>query len=388
MQNYQKPRDLSKEKSRLHEIAWVKVIHWVFISVGAISLAVSLILNSQILAFIGLGLVFWGAILLFIQPEKYVKKVLLDATSLTSFETLSLIINGLDYRGKAIYLPPEYFKDPETSKVYLPKQQGEKTPELNQILNHENKLFFKNPDGILFAPPGSQLTDLFEKRLGTSFTKIDLHYFMENLPKLFVDDLEIAENLEIKIKSSKPSLGEHRTNHGTILVKLTNSIFKGEYNKNKMLSEVYKTIGSPISSAIACALTKVTGRPVIIKGVKSFENGKIIELTYQIEKLECHEKIEAPIVEATSSFFRHYIFPHIVSFILILLGFSTLLWIGVLALYEMIVWNKSLDFVLFTSRVGEPISLGIGMKMIYYFVIGAILLLTGIFSHFKKRDVI
>ena len=206
-QSYSKTRQKNK-------ISLTKAIIWAFFSIGAIALLTSLVYVSSILAFIGLGLVFWGAILLYIQPEQYVKKAILDATVTPLVATLNQIIQELNYKGNAIYLPPKYLKNPDASKVYISKQKDGKLPEYELILKHENQLFFENPQGILLTPPGASLSKLFEKRLVTSFAKTDLKYVIQNMPKLFIEDLEIAENIEIE------------TEYNTIKIRITNPTFK------------------------------------------------------------------------------------------------------------------------------------------------------------------
>ena len=52
-----------------------------FLVPGILSLAFSITSNSQVLAFIGLGLTFWGALFLFVRPLRYVEGSLLDSTS-------------------------------------------------------------------------------------------------------------------------------------------------------------------------------------------------------------------------------------------------------------------------------------------------------------------
>ena len=171
---------------------------------------------------------------------------------------------------------------------------------------------------------------------------------------------------------------------GTIHIKITNSIFKDMHKENTKLSQINSTFGSPICSAIACALTKVTGKPLVIERIQSSENGKILEVTYKIEKLEYKEP-EISLAEIIGSPVSPRLLPKLPSLILIILGALTLVWIGNFTLYEMTAWNKSLDFILLTSRAGEPIDLGIGMRIIYYFVIGSALLLSGTLTYHKKR---
>jgi len=271
MQTPQKGNKEKKAETRTkHKIRLAEATSWTLLGVGSAALFTSIVYVSSILAFIGLGLVFWGALLLYIQPEEYTKKVLLDAAVLPPLATLNQIIHELDYKGKAIYLPPQYLKDPEANKLYIPKQKEGKLPTPEHILKHESQLFLKNPQAILLTPPGAQLTKLFEKTLDTNFTKTDLQYVTQNMPKLFIEDLEIAENLEIE------------TRYDTIHVKITNSILKDICNENRKLSHVYGTIGCPLCSAIACALTKATGKPITIEMIQPSEDGKIIEATYRI----------------------------------------------------------------------------------------------------------
>ena len=328
-------RDKGGKTKTKQRISLAKAACWTLLSIGAVSLIVSIIFVSQILALIGICLIFWGAILLYIQPEEYTKKALLDAVMPLSFETLNQIINELGYKGKAIYLPPKYFEDPETNKAYLPKRPDEKPPEPNLILKQENQFFLNNPEGILFTPPGAQLTKLFEKRLGISFTQANLQYVKQNLPKLLIEDLEIAENLEIDIKPSKFSTEKTGTNYSIIHVRITNSIFKQMIKGNPKLSQVYNAVGYPLSSAIACALAKVTGKPLIIDDIQSYEDGNIIDVNYKIEKLEYTEIPEASLPDILTLVRPTHLL-RLIGLSLIVSGALALIWIGMLTWLSLI----------------------------------------------------
>jgi len=244
--------------------------------VGVAVLITSIIYDSSILAFIGLGLVFWGAILLYIQPEEYTRKALLDAAVKSSLKQLNQIMQEVDYRGKAIYLPPKYFRNPDTSKIYLPKHENGKLPTPEHILKQENAIFIGSPEGLLLTPAGAELASLFERTLGTSFTRTDLRYLQQKLPRLFIEDLEIAENLEIEARDSKE--GEM---NDTIHVRITDSLFKDLYKAAENRSHI-GVVGCPICSALACALTKATGKPITIEAIQPIEDGEIIEATYRV----------------------------------------------------------------------------------------------------------
>lgn len=376
-------RDKEARTKTKNRIRLVTVTCWVLLGMGAVSLVCSIVFVSQIFALIGICLVFWGAILLYIQPEEYTKKAFLDAVMPFSSETLNQIINELGYRGKAIYLPPKYFEDPETNKAYLPKRLEAAPPEPNLILKQEHNFFLNSPEGILFTPPGAQLIKLFEKRLGVSFTQANLQYVKQSLPKLFIEDLEIAENLEIDITPSKLSAEENGTNYGVIHVRITNSVFKQMVKGNPKLSQVYRAVGSPLSSAIACALAKVTGKPLIIDDIRSYDDGRIIDVTYKIEKLEYAEIPEASVTEVLTSVHTTHL-PKLIGLSLIISGALALVWIGMLTWYDVSVWSKDIGFVLFTYRTGEPIDLGLGMKFIHYFMIASALMLVGTLAYLRK----
>jgi hypothetical protein len=255
---------------RRRKTSLTKATGWTMLGLGAATLIGSILYVSQILAFIGLGLIFWGAILTYIQTEEYVRENLLDTTVLPSLATLNQIIQELDYRGKAIYLPPKYLRDPEANKAYIPKQKDEKLPTPEQIQQQDTKLFIENPQGILLTPPGAELTKLFEKTLETSFTRIDLQYLQQNMPKLFIENLEIAQNFEMQTEKNK------------VYVKMENFVYKNLTKETANLLNLYFSLGCPVSSAIACALAKATGKPIVIENQQTSEDGKNMEIEYRI----------------------------------------------------------------------------------------------------------
>jgi hypothetical protein len=371
------PRTRKKHKSNL-----IKALIYAFIGLGSLALLISIIYISSILAFIGLGLVFWGALLLYIQPEEYTKKALLDSAVIPPLESLSQIIQELDYKGKPIYLPPKYFKDPEANKVYIPKQKDGKLPEPELTLKHENQLFIQNPKAILLTPPGAQLSKLFEKQLETTFTKTDLNYVTQNLPKLLIEDLEIAENIEIETENNK------------IKTKIINSTFKETHNQPNKHSHLYTAIGCPLSSAIACALTRATGKPITIQNIQTFEDGKVIQTTYQIlEKIETETetilpriKPELPLTEPIQLQFRKLFLPYLVSLLLTVIGSVILAQVAWITYHDMTIWGKDITQIFLESRTEQAISLGIGMKIIHYFILGLASFLSGIFTYLRNRS--
>jgi hypothetical protein len=235
---------------------------------GLISLAASAFYASSILAFIGLGLTFWGALLLYITPTRYVKLDLLNAIAPSTLANIEKMLTSSKLNEKGIYLPPKYLRDFESSLVFIPSKNNKTLPRPEQI--DEEKLYSKNPDGLFLTPPGLALSKLFEKELGTSFTKTDLNYIQNNLPKLLIEETEIAENAEVI------------TENNVIIVEVTNHIFNEICEETRKLQKTHEAIGCTLSSAIACALAKATGKPITIEKEELSEDGKTTKIQYKV----------------------------------------------------------------------------------------------------------
>jgi len=107
--------------------------------------------------------------------------------------------------------------------------------------------------------------------LGTDFSGVGLNSLQMSLPKLFIEGLEIAEDFEMN------------TRKDTVHIKIWNSIYKDLCSKTRKLSKNSCSIfACPLCSSIACALTRVTGKPVIIKKSRVTSKGEKIEVYYQI----------------------------------------------------------------------------------------------------------
>ncbi len=69
------------------------------------------------------------------------------------------------------------------------------------------------------------------------------------------------------------------------------------------------------------------------------------------------------------------------------LGTITLAWVGQLTLYDMTTWGKDITRIFFSSRTAEYMfpTLGIGMRVIHYFLVGLALILLGLVVLFRIR---
>jgi hypothetical protein len=151
------------------------------------------------------------------------------------------------------------------------------TPE--QIQEQENSLFCENPKGMLVKPPGAELAKLFEKTLETSFLRINLQQLQQTMPKLLVEELETAQAMEITNEKDK------------IHVKIENSIIQNLTEETKKLPKIHNNLGCPLTSAIACALAKVTGKPVTVEKQELNPETRTLKIEYRL--IEEEERTES-----------------------------------------------------------------------------------------------
>lgn len=244
-------------KTKFSELVASRLLSAIMFSTGILNIILSIVFNLSSLAFIGLGLLFFGLILGYIRTESYIKKVLLDTTIFSQMATSNELVQELGCNGYAIYLPPKYFQNPDTQKVYLSKQKDTVLPTPEQIQNVS--FFAKDSDGILLTPVGAELTRLFERILERNLIGVDLQYLQENLPKVLVE-LEVARSVSIRNADNSVLVIMEDCRFATLIEQSTFN----DFSLNN----------SPLGSAIACALAKATGKPLIILAEKINTNGR------------------------------------------------------------------------------------------------------------------
>jgi hypothetical protein len=239
------------------------LVGYFLLGVGLVSLVASIVLSSSVAAFIGLGLTFWGLLAFFIQPNKYVKSDLMNATAISSLRTIDKMMLGMGYREKGVYIRAE---DSDKAVVFVPSEPFSLIPEVSDV---EDRIFLSKPEGLLVPPPGLALAALIEKKLGFKLKNCGVQTLVEALPKVLVEDLEIVKDVEIEVKGD------------AVRFKLYDSIYAD------FCVEVRETsrrcgLGCPMCSALASILAVATGKPVLYEEDKMSEDNKITESIYQL----------------------------------------------------------------------------------------------------------
>jgi hypothetical protein len=223
--------------------------------------------GSSFLAIFGVTIIFWGAIFLYVTPSKYVPLTLLNASAQAAAANIERLIFELNLSEKGVYLPPNNLKNIDSSLVFIPKIP--KTPLPTPEETNEKQLT-NQKTGAFITPPGSALSRLFEEELGFSFTKTDLNQIQNKLPKLLVEDMELAQNAEIQIQGN------------TVTLEITGSILDEICRQTDSQPKTHMQVGCLLSSAIACILAKATGKPVTIQNETRNQETKTTKIEYQI----------------------------------------------------------------------------------------------------------
>lgn len=249
-------------------IATSKVPSVGMLAIGTFTLLLSIYATSSLLAFIGLGLVFWGAILAYVRSGEYVKKALLIASLPPSITDRAIRESG--FKGTVIYLPPKYFRDPRHTKIFIAREEGILFPQLEQVQEREELPLSEIQDGIVMDALGQPLCMLFENTLRQDFTKVDLTYLERNLPKLLIEELEAATAMDIHADADR------------IKVRLRNSVFHFSRQVERKTSIPSSGFSSIVASAIACSLARGTGKAVVVESEEADDTGKTVLIEYRL----------------------------------------------------------------------------------------------------------
>lgn len=251
-----------------------KIIGIFVIFGGALILAASIIGASSPLAFIGLSLTFWGILLLFVSPIKFVNSSVLVANSLSQYATIDRIVEEFDYISKPIYLPSyskdaylsEYMGKLNESVIFLSANDDVSFPHFEVMAKH---FVTKNPEGVCISSPGFGLLRLFEEEAKFDFASIDLDDLSDILSELITVKFELANGFEMQLDND------------VLHVKIVNSIYKDLYSESNKLKSIY-FIGCPLASSVASAAAKTIGKVLKSSSSKISRDLKTFEVWYKI----------------------------------------------------------------------------------------------------------
>jgi len=263
----QQKNDLQADLRRLKRKPEGK-IGYLLLFLGLVLLVLAVVYSHNVSAFIGVALTFWGALLFYIRPTRFIRKEILDSTVVEPLKYVYKILDELEFRGKPRYISPGTLRGIRSASVYIPK--SDPFPTLSdEELSHE-EAFLTNPSAVKVTPPGLGLSWLLEDELKTNFSTVDLGYLPHNLEKALVEGLEIAETFEIEVSGP------------IVQVEIRGSIFD-EINEELEKFDAQLRIGDPLTSAIACILARSTRRPIIIEKIERESKQRLTRINFKIE---------------------------------------------------------------------------------------------------------
>lgn len=259
--------DLQAELRRLKRKPRGNVGYLILI-LGLILLSIAIYYAHNVSAFIGIALTFWGALLLYIRPTRFIRKEILDSTLVESLKYNHKLLDELGFNGTPRYVSPGTLIGLRSATIYIPKTDLTETP-VDEHLSQDEALL-KDHSAIKLSPPGLGLHRLIEGELKTNFSTIDLEYLEYNLEKVLVEGLEIAEAFEMEI--SEP----------IVQANIKGNIFDVTIAEIGELEE-HRHIGDPLTSALACILARSTRQSIIIKKIEREPEKKLTRIIFKME---------------------------------------------------------------------------------------------------------
>ena len=262
------------------------VVAAVLLLVGTLALLWSIYFKITVLAFVGLGLIFWGTLFLLLGTPREVESGLLYDAATSEYSTINRIVNDLNFVGEAIYMPPysksihvpDHQKSLKEPIVFISQKKN------TQILSSAEsnfldlgsieergagKFLLKNGMGLFLVPPGLGILKDVENSLKIDFTKMDTMQFCQLISQVLLEKLNLAKAIETEKEGN------------IIKMKFRNSIYRNLFTTEDNLTSIH-LLGCPMTSAIAVGLTKASNKNVSIINEIVSNNNLIVEVWYKI----------------------------------------------------------------------------------------------------------
>jgi len=270
--------------ARIKHLAWKGsrslplLVACTLIGLGVIVLVPSILSASYVLMLLGLGLLFWGVLFLFIRPRKYVRSELVNSTAFSLVKAIDRVLVDLGYSEKGIYIPTG---KPEKIVAFIPYEPLTRVPKGDEIADGT---FVKAPKGIVLVPPGLGVANMIEEELGTDLAECGLKTLCERLPKLLVENLEIVQDCDIELNGGQVNF----TFVGSIYADFC-SLCSDENPR------VCSSLGCPLCSAMACVLAMTTRKAVSFEKNTFSADGPKIASSYRILEVESSAGAAEPV---------------------------------------------------------------------------------------------
>jgi len=249
----------------------IKLVFLLIVILGGITLIASTFFNSSFFAIFGLSLTFWGVILLYVMPSKNVTLKMINSVAKPNVDNTERIIAEYNLNHPGIYLQKENNSILFGNAANFPKSD-EVLVFFRTSRTSKDDVDSKNIDGtgLFLTPPGQALSKLFEERIGESLSRFDIKKFKKKISNLLTTELKLVESLNVEIEK------------GLIKIEITKSVFEPNCQETNNKLKTHKLVGCLLTSALACMLVKMMGKPIYIKDEVFLAIERKTKIEYQI----------------------------------------------------------------------------------------------------------
>lgn len=245
------------------------------VAFGGITAAVSLFIGVTPTLALGLASLLIGIMTLYLpEPTDRLAERLASDWSIPALLNIENLLDDLSLNEKGIYIPATGLG--VCPKVFVPLTQTplNRRPPLN--LNNTRKVFITLDEktragGVLLEAPGRNLLSELELSLKLDFSKVkinDLHEKLESGLK----SLDLSKSVVLEMQ------GDQTLAFQTELTAFWNL----ELKLTRLTPRVFDQVGTPLSSAIAAAVSKATGDYVAFRQISINPTDKKITATLKL----------------------------------------------------------------------------------------------------------
>lgn len=227
------------------------------ITIGGVVGILSYLMAIVPMVALGLGSFLIGIMVLYLpESRRSMAEKLTTDLSLPFLLNIESLLEDLDLDEKGIYIPASGLG--ASPKVFLPLTQTQATEHPPLALTRSHRIFVtvgKNPQdrGILLDPPGNLIVTAIERTLRVDLSKTSLNELGARLNSGF-KALGIAETTSL----------EHQDNTVSIQMDLTDLVDL-ETKLRNLTPRLVAQVGTPVTSAVAAAVSKATGQYATFK---------------------------------------------------------------------------------------------------------------------------
>jgi hypothetical protein len=270
-------KDLESENLALRERLWRFQYRGTFptsiilMSIGAACLLISYIQSSLILTFIGLGLILWGVLIIYMSPSRHVRAELLTSISSTMHKSVDNLVTYMGFTGEVVYFHPKSMTGLGQGYIFIPHYAANidgnsklKMDALNLLpYNSESTVpqIFLDSKGMFLAAPAQGILDLLERELGANLATVNLDFIQRALPKLLIEELKLVDDMSIE-----------ESDTGDIVMRVAGGPCIDICHFVNSETRLGNHLGCPLCSVLALVISKVKGKPVSIQGTAFADN--------------------------------------------------------------------------------------------------------------------